>query len=174
MIAHYLRLIVFAFGLLIGVQVPAFVDQYAKRVSAHQIEVSRNFAGFQEIADRYFGGSVEALVAHHQASTDAPFRDEARSIQQMYERLKVFSAELAAMRGPVIKQIFHVAFSSNAEVLNETRHEYTYTVPLNAAAVASGVTIGTVMALLVESLLVGVMRLLRPRRTRRSAEARLR
>ena len=46
MLRAYLRLVVFALGLLVGVQVPGFVDQYAKRVSAHYIEASKNFAGF--------------------------------------------------------------------------------------------------------------------------------
>src|SRR5580698_10209304 len=99
MIANYLRLIAFAFGLLIGIQAPGFVDQYVKRVSAHQIEVARNFSGFQETANQYFGGDVESLIAHHSASEDAPFRDEARTIQSMYQRLQASTAELAALQG---------------------------------------------------------------------------
>lgn len=166
MFANYLRLVVFAFGLLAGVQLPGFVDQYAKRVSAHQIEVARNFSGFQETANRYFGGSVEALIAHHSASADQAFNDEARSIRAMYERLTILTAELAAMRGPLIKQIIHVVFRANAEILDETRAAYSYTVPLNPAAIASGVSIGALSALLIEMLLLGGVRLVQPRRAR--------
>jgi len=72
MFVDYLRLVLFAIGLLAGVQTPGFIDQYAKRVSAHQIEVAQNFSGFQQTADRYFGGSVEALLAHHAASPANP------------------------------------------------------------------------------------------------------
>jgi hypothetical protein len=164
MLANYLRLIAFAFGLLIGVQVPGFVDQYVKRVSAHQIEVSRNFAGFQETANQYFGGNVEALIAHHAASEDAPFRDEARTIQGMYVRLKEFTAELAALQGPLIKQIFHVALRPNREIFGETRAEYSYTVPLSLPAIATGIILAVALAALIEALLVGALRLLRPRR----------
>ena len=166
MLANYLRLVVFALGLLIGVQVPGFVDQYAKRVSAHQIEVARNFAGFQETADRYYGGSVEALIAHHVASADPAFNDEARSIRAMYQRLTALTAELAALQGPLIARIVHVALRPNPEILAETRAAYSYTVPLSPPAVVSGITIGAVLAMLVEALLLGVARLLRPRRTR--------
>jgi len=166
MLANYLRLIAFAFGLLIGVQVPGFVDQYVKRVSAHQIEVSRNFAGFQQTADQYFGGDVEALIAHHAASADAPFRDEARTIEAMFRRLKEFAAELAALQGPLIKQIFHVAFRPNREIFGETRAAYSYTVPLNLPAIATGIIIAVLLAAVVETLLTGVLRLLRPRRPR--------
>jgi len=164
MLANYLRLIAFAFGLLIGVQVPGFVDQYVKRVSAHQIEVSRNFAGFQDTANQYFGGNVEALIAHHAASDDPPFRDEGHTIQAMYQRLKDFTAELAALQGSLIRQIFHVALRPNREIFSETRTEYSYTVPLNLPAIATGIIIAVVLAALVEALLLGLLRLLRPRR----------
>ena len=63
MLRAYLRLVLFALGLLIGVQAPGFVDQYSKRVSAHYIEAKKNFAGFQHTADAYFGGSMAALVS---------------------------------------------------------------------------------------------------------------
>jgi len=174
MFANYLRLIVFALGLLVGIQVPGFVDQYAKRVSAHHSEVARNFAGFQDTANRYFGGSVAALVAHHLASTDQAFKDEATSIQTMYDRLTALTAELAALRGPLIKQIIHVAFSPNKEILNETRLEYTYTVPLNGPAVVSGVAIGTLLAMLVETLFVGIVRVVRPHHLRATASSHIR
>jgi hypothetical protein len=152
--------------------VPSFVDQYGKRVSAHHSEVARNFAGFQDTANAYFGGSVEALVAHHFASTDQPFKDEARTIQKMYERLTAMTAELAAMSGPLIKQMIHVVFRPNREILDETWATYTYSVPLNAPAIGSGVAIGALLAMLAEALLVATVRLVRPRRHRSTATAR--
>lgn len=174
MIANYLRLIVFSLGLLVGVQVPGFVDQYAKRVSAHYSEAARNFAGFQDTANQYFGGSVEALIAHHVASTDRVFRDEAKTIQEMYGRLTTLAAELAAMSGPLISQVMHVAFRPNREILHEAWAEYTYTVPLNAPAIVCGVGIGALLAMLVEALFAGIGRLLRPRHTRSVAATRSR
>jgi hypothetical protein len=167
MIAGYVRLIVFAIGLLVGVQVPSFVDQYVKRVSAHQIEVANNFKGFQETADRYFGGNVEALIAHHAASPDPVFENEAKIIREMYDRLRSLSAELAALHGPLIEQIVHVIFRSDRKILDETRSAYTYTVPLNPLGIAAGITLGACLAILIESLLLGVVRIVRPRRKRR-------
>jgi len=167
MLAGYLRLIIFSIGLLVGVQVPSFVDQYAKRVSAHQIEVSVNFQGFQQAADRFFGGSVEALIAHNAASADPVFQNEAKTIREMYDRLLALSAELAALRGPLIKQIIQVLFRPDREILDETRSAYTYTVPLNLSAIITGVALGACLAILIESLLLGIVRLVRPRRIRR-------
>jgi hypothetical protein len=164
--ANYLRLVVFAFGLLVGVQVPGFVDQYAKRVSAHQLEAVKSFGGFRETADRYFGGNVDALIAHHAASEDPAFKNEAKVIRGIYDRLAMLTAELAALRGPLIQQIMHVLFRANSEILSETRSEYTYTVPLNPPAVVCGVTTGALLAMLIEALFTAGVRLIRPRRTR--------
>ena len=66
----YLRLILFCSGLLIGIQVPAVVDQYEKRIDAHLTEALQVLAGFKQTADRYFNGSVEELVKHYENSDD--------------------------------------------------------------------------------------------------------
>jgi hypothetical protein len=47
MFLSYLRLVLFTLGLLVGVQVPGFINDYAKRVEAHLIEAQTGLAGFQ-------------------------------------------------------------------------------------------------------------------------------
>jgi len=158
MLRAYLRLVLFAMGLLAGVQVPGFVDQYAKRVSAHYIEVTQNFAGFQNTADQYFGGSIDALIAHHEASRDSVFKDEAKPIRAIYARLQSLALELEAMRRPLLSRITHVAFWPDKEILNETVAAYSYTVPLNQDAILCGVSAGLLLALAVEALLIGLLR----------------
>ena len=160
MLREYARLIIFSFGLLVGVQVPGFVDQYAKRISAQYIEAERSFSGFRATADRYFNGSVAALVAHHLSSGDRVFIDEAKTIQTLQDRLAALAAESAALQGSLVKQIFHVAVAADREILSETTAAYSYTVPLAPAAIACGVTIGFIAAIFVEALLLGVLRLL--------------
>jgi hypothetical protein len=161
MLANYLRLILFSLGLLIGVQAPGFVDQYVKRVSAHQIEVARDFKGFQEAADRNFGGSVEALIEHNIRSTDPAFQDEGTTIKAMYQRLTDLSAEVDALKGPLIQQILRITLHPNREILEETRAAYSYTVPLTPSAVVAGLVTGTCLAVLVEAIFLTVVRLVR-------------
>jgi hypothetical protein len=158
MLRAYLRLVLFGVGLLAGVQVPGFVDQYAKRVSAHYIEVTRNFAGFQLTADQYFAGSIDALIAHHEASPDAIFKDEAQIIRALHGRLQSLAAELDAMRRSMLSRIAHVAFRADPDILKETLAAYTYSVPLNQDAILSGVAAGLLLALAVESLMLGLLR----------------
>jgi len=153
----YLRLILFALGLLIGIQAPGFVDQYSKRVSAHYVEAQKNFAGFQRTANLYFGGSIEALIAHHESSSDAVFKDEAKNVAVIYVRLKKLALETNAMNHPLYSRIFHVAFYPDEEILNETMAAYSYTVPLNQEAILCGLIAASLLAILAEAILIGLL-----------------
>jgi hypothetical protein len=149
----YFRLIIFATGILIGVQVPNFIDQYTKRISAHYLEAKTNFSGYQQTADKHFGGSVEALLDHYTSSADNVFKDDAKNIKYIYFRLKDFSTELKALDTSLFKRIFHVIFYSNNEVLKETLIEYSSTVPLNHEAIICGLILGLSLSLIFEFLL---------------------
>jgi hypothetical protein len=153
----YLRLVLFGLGLLIGVQVPGFIDQYSKRVSAHYSEAQKNFAGFQINADQYFSGSVEALITHHEASSDPVFKDEAKTVAALYTRIKNLARELEAMDRPLPSRIVHVVFYPDKEILEETITAYSYTVPLNPDAILCGLVAGLLVALLVEAALLGIV-----------------
>jgi hypothetical protein len=166
MLRGYLRLVIFTVGLLLGVQAPGFVDQYAKRVSAHFIEVKHNFAGFQQAADQYFNGDVAALVAHHLASPDPVFKGEAKTIGALFARIKTLAAELDAMRGSSISRLIHVVVNPNRDILKETSDAYSYTVPLSPDAIVYGVTAALVVSLAIELMLAGLLSLLWHRRWR--------
>jgi hypothetical protein len=169
----YARLILFAAGLLVGVQIPNFVAQYVQRVDAHQIEAEKNFSGFQSIADAYFHGDVEGLIAHHAASTDPAFRQEAKTIGELYARVQMWRAEWAALRVSLAARIAHVLFRPNLDVRRETIMAYTYDVPLTPAAMASGIVLGALGALAFEIVVFGLIGafLHRPRKLRRSRAA---
>jgi Protein of unknown function (DUF2937) len=161
MLRGYLRLVVFAVGLLVGVQAPGFVDKYAKRVSAHYFEAQRNFTGFQQAANQYFNGDVSALVAHHLASPDAVFKGEAKTIGDLFARIKELGAELAALSGSSISRLVHIIVNPNRDILQETVAAYAYTVPLSPDAIAYGVIVGLVSALVAELILAGLFGLMR-------------
>ena len=155
----YARLIIFAGGMLIGVQVPNFIDQYAKRISAHYLEAKENFSGYQNTADKHFGGSVDALLGHYESSNDTVFEDDSKNIKYIYHRIQSFSSELKALDKSFLKRIFHVAFHSDQQVLEETYHEYSYTVPLNEKAIVCGLLLGLISSLVFEFLFFGIIKI---------------
>ena len=102
MLLSYLRLVLFAAGLLIGVQVPGFINDYAKRVEAHLIEAQTGLSGFQNTANQFFKGDMQALVAHYRASEDPVFRSDADSLGTLLTRQVALDKQFQAMQGPVV------------------------------------------------------------------------
>ncbi|WP_372868599.1 DUF2937 family protein, partial [Pseudomonas sp.] len=86
MFRSYLRLALFALGLLVGVQVPGYIGDYSKRVEAHRLESEQSLAGFRETARRFFQGDLQALVTHYQDSDDPVMRSDAQSVGYLVDR----------------------------------------------------------------------------------------
>ena len=84
LLKDYTVRLVFAAGILFGVQIPNFIDQYTHKISAHQLEATKNFSGFQATADKFHGGDVNALIEKHETSADPVFRAEASPIMSVF------------------------------------------------------------------------------------------
>ena len=159
---------VFGAGLLLGIQVPAFVDQYSQRVDAHYREVSANISGFQRTADEMFGGDLRALVDYYRNSDDPVFESDADSVQNIVNRYYRLSGEYQAMQNNLVSASLHVLFAGDNELLSETRELYSYTVPLNGMALQWGLAAALIFFLLVEISIgccAGCVRLINKRRT---------
>jgi hypothetical protein len=160
MFRSYLRLALFALGLLVGVQVPGFVDDYSKRVEAHRLESEQGLKGFRETAARFFDGDLLALVAHYRASGDPVMRSDAQSVAALVERASLLEREWQAMQGPWYVQVWHLATAADNALLQETYGAYRYQVLLVPEAIAWGIACALLLAWLVEGLLLMSGRLL--------------
>lgn len=159
MFRSYLRLALFALGLLVGVQVPGFIDDYSKRVEAHRLESEQGLKGFRDTASRFFKGDLQALVAHYQDSDDPVMRSDAQSVGYLVDRASFLALEWQAMQGPWYAQVWHLATAADHELMEETYSAYRYQVLLAPQAIAWGLVCALLLAWLVESLLllIGVM-----------------
>lgn len=159
MFRSYLRLALFALGLLVGVQVPGFIDDYSKRVDAHRIEAEQGLKGFRQTAERFFKGDLVALVGHYQASTDPVMRSDAQSLGTLVERSAFLEREAKAMQGAWYAQVWHLATAADHELIEETLSAYRYQVLLAPEAIAWGIACAMLLAWLLESLalLVGML-----------------
>ncbi|MDT4844030.1 hypothetical protein FQZ97_779700 [compost metagenome] len=154
MFRSYLRLALFALGLLVGVQVPGFIDDYSKRVEAHRLESEQGLTGFRETAMRFFKGDLHALVTHYQASNDPVMRSDAQSVGYLVERASFLELEWQAMQGPWYAQVWHLATAADRELMDETYSAYRYQVLLAPPAIVWGLVCALLLAWLVESLLL--------------------
>jgi hypothetical protein len=152
MFRSYLRLALFALGLLVGVQVPGFIDDYAKRVDAHRIEAENSLKGFRQTASRFFKGDLDALVAHYQASKDPVMQ----SVGELVERSRWLEREWQAMQGSWYAQVWHLTTAADRQLMAETVAAYSYQVLLAPEAIAWGIACAMLLAWLIESLLLAI------------------
>src|SRR5512143_3103334 len=150
---RYLIVVVACISLLIGLQIPNFIDQYQKRVDAHLREVTINLQPFQEIANKYFGGDMNKLIELHRNSGVKPFQEEGVAIEKMVQRKLRFEADLAALQASLPLKAWRVLLQGDRELIDEALAQYSYAVPLNQDALAFGAGAAIVILLLVELLL---------------------
>ncbi len=149
----YFLIAVVSVSLLLGIQIPNFVDQYQKRVNAHQIEVSKNLAVFQIIADQFYKGSIESLIHKHENSLDSTFQMEANAIRSIYERKKHFDLEALALQNSLWGRVWHVFLEGDTEVFEETMNNYSASILLNKDAMVFALTFALGIVLFFDLLL---------------------
>ena len=157
----YGRLALFAIGLLLGIQVPSFMDQYQQRIDAHFREVSINITGFQDTADRLFSGDLESLIAYYRESNDEVFQRDADSIRLIVDRYNRINTEQTALQGNMAASAWHIAFVSDREFFNEAMEQYSYTVPLNSIAIQWGLALAVLSTLAIDLMVFGSTRFFR-------------
>ena len=154
----YSRLFIFACGLLLGIQVPNFVDQYERRIDAHYLEVSANISGFKSTADLLFSGDMEALITYYAKSNDLVFESDAQSIRGIVDRYNRISNEQQALSRNILAAAMHVLLYADDEFLDETFEQYGYTVPLNMLAVEWGLAIALLLTIAIDLGLFGCIK----------------
>ena len=152
MLLSYLRLVLFAAGLLIGVQVPGFTNDYAKRVEAHLIEAQTGLSGFQGTANQFFKGDMQALVNHYRASEDPIFRSDADSLSAMLTRQLALDKQFQAMQGPWYIRVLQVALAADPDIRKETWNGYSYQILLTPEAMIWGMSGALLLSFGIECL----------------------
>jgi len=144
MLRSYLRLTLFAFGLLVGVQVPGFIDAYAKHVEARRLEAEQGLHGFQDTARRFFSGDLDAA------------------------RARLLEREWQAMQRPWYARAIHVLLGAERSLREQVWSSYRFQVLLAPEAIAWGLSCALLLAWLVESLLLAASFPFRSRRRYRA------
>jgi hypothetical protein len=154
MLRSYLRLVLFTAGLLIGVQIPGFISDYSKRVEAHLIEAQKSLGGYNDTAQRFFNGDVQALIQHYRSSDDPVFRTDADNINKLLTRTQVLDREWQALQGPWYMRAYHVLTAADPDIRTETWNGYTWQVLLSPQVIGWGLVCALLFSLVIESLVL--------------------
>ncbi|QYJ82279.1 DUF2937 family protein [Shewanella aegiceratis] len=168
----YLRLLLFVCGVLLGVQVPAFVDQYGKALAAHTQEAKQSLAEFQRDADRFFGGDIDRLIAHYKQNPDAVFNAGGESIEALYQRYQLLSSALTEFNQSGYGGFDRLVLAPLPEIRDQVWQHFSHSILLDGRAIAFGLVFGLLFAMFCELTLHGCGHCCRGayRRLRRKAE----
>lgn len=167
MLRSYLRLCLFAFGLLIGIQVPGFIQAYVHHVEARRLEAQQGLLGFQETAGRFFEGDLNALVEHYRASTDPVIQSDARSVAGLVERARLLEREWRIMQGSWYARAWHVLVGADQDLRRQVWSSYSFQLLLAPEAIAWGLSCALLFAWVGESLYLLLRNAVFPGRQRR-------
>ncbi len=167
MLRSYLRLTLFALGLLVGVQVPGFIQAYVNHIEARRAEAQQGLTGFQDTAGRFFEGDLNALVEHYRASEDPVIQSDARSVSALVERARLLDREWRIMQGPWYARAWHVVIGADRDLRRQVWSSYRFQVLLAPEAIAWGICCALMLAFVIEGIFLVLSRALFPQRYRR-------
>lgn len=164
LVLSYLRLMLFSVGLLVGVQVPLFVDEYGKSLEAQYLESKRNLGAFEDEARKYFEGSLAELIAHYRRSDDAVFVEGGDSIGELVDRHQLLALHLARYRNGPWQAYLETFVTAVPDVRADVGRRFSYAIKLEPTAIAFGLFCGFILSLTGEGLLRALRAVLRPTR----------
>ena len=139
---------IFVIGFFTGGLFPSFSTQYHLRLQAQYDQVTIDLAPFQEIANQYHGGSLDALVQHHLNSTDPTFHAEGEAIQLMINSQVRLAESKAAAKAPYLDQALYFYRHADNKVAQTTLDSFTPTLVTTENAITFALTVGTITLLL--------------------------
>lgn len=122
--------------------VPGFLAQYRQRVGGRLDQVTQDLEPFREIARRLHGGSLDGLIRHHLASSDATFHAEGDALQAMVDAEQSLSALWSALQGSVWAQLRALASYPDRGLVDATWASYVPSFTLDADGVALALVVG--------------------------------
>lgn len=151
-IKRYSLQLVFTVSLLLGLQLPNFLQQYELRLQGHFSEAKLQLSEFQSLADTYFSGDLQMLIAKHKKSQVALFRDEANLIEQSYLRVQTLQQKVNYIDKPMWYRLGRLTQEMNQPLFQATWKTYQANIVLNESAITVGVSIAVLLMLLLELL----------------------
>jgi hypothetical protein len=140
--------VVLVLGTVAGGCVPGFIVQYRQRVGGRLDQVVEDLAPFRVIAERFHGGSIEALINHHLASIDQTFHAEGAAIQGMVDAELRLRGMLEALQGAVWQQLQYLLTHPDGDLLQATWSAHVPAFTLDAQGMLMALVIGVMLWLL--------------------------
>jgi len=161
-VLDYLKIVALLLGLLVGVQVPGFVDEYRQILESRVMESCLGLAEFQDDAELFFDGDLEQLVAYYESRDDEVIVAGGQSIRALVDRNLALKNALTQFNASLGGAYYQVFLSPLVEINEQLQASYQYSVTLNAASIGSGIGLGLLCLILLELILAIIRQTLIP------------
>ena len=142
---EYIKFSIFVTGVLMGVQIPGFIDQYGNNLDARVSESASSVAEFQGDADKYFNGDMDKLVKHYENKSDPVIVSGGESIGALVSRNNYLVGAQKKFNQSIYASYVHVFFNPVEQIRRDVWSNYTYKVVLNGSAIVIGILSGLVV-----------------------------
>lgn len=146
-------------GTVAGGCLPGFVTQYRQRVGGRLDQVQIDLAPFRAIADRLHGGSLDSLIQHHLASSDATFHAEGAAIQAMVDSETRLRSMYEALQGGMFEQLWFLVRNMEGDIARATWEAYLPSFNLDAPSLIIAAIMGLALWLVFTGIRLGITRL---------------
>lgn len=141
--------IVFTCGVVVFLQLPAFIDQYTHRLGGFHRAQQAQIANFQDIANNNYAGDLDKLVTDFAASDKPSIRDTAKNIQSSRNNAEAIQSELNVLETHSLTQkLFFLVTNLRYPLANDTLKQFNPSIPLNVQSLLYGLIGGILASLL--------------------------
>ncbi len=142
MIRGILDRIILVASIIVAGCIPSFIAQYRQRLGGRLDQVRADLSLFQEIANRYHGGSLDKLIQVHLASSDKTFHDEGVAIKTMVETAQRLEQAVNALNADLIHQVAYLLRHGEAQIASATWDIFQPAFPLTVESVVFALSVG--------------------------------
>lgn len=140
-------ILIFASGVLLGAAFPSYSLQYHQRMQSRLEQVLVDLEPFQNIADQFHDGSLDALIEHHLQSDDPTFYAEGHALRIMLNSRAELAAASSALNGSPLSQARYLAEQIDYETAAATWRNYEPGILLTGEAMKFSVFVGAILCL---------------------------
>jgi hypothetical protein len=145
---HYvLDKLSFAVGFGLGSQLSAFILQYRQRLGGRLDQALHQIEEFTEVADRYFEGSLEALVEHHAKSRDPTFVAEGELLARAIGEAERLATLVSDLDTALPHQIWLVLVSFDSDLASRVLSDFEPAIVLSPDAIVLALLCGVIVNL---------------------------
>jgi hypothetical protein len=156
--------ILFALALIIGMQLPEFITQYAQRFGGYHQALKDSLMEYQRNADMHYEGSLDRLIADLKASSSAGIRDMGSKVGNDLQRERRMREGVDLLNnGSLMQKVAYLARHLDRPLAEGTWQAFKPGLPLTTDALACGLVAALLASGLFNFLIFLVQWIRKPR-----------